>query len=70
MEPVCLPDEDFDVESLVGRKTGIVAGWGLTESGRKTSILRKVRLPIIGDDLCKEKYPSFLPKDQVSSSNA
>ena len=57
INPICLPALDVnDEESIVG-KTGTVAGWGRTQSG-KTSMkqLMHVKAPVISNAKCQTFY--------------
>ncbi|XP_075726615.1 trypsin 5G1-like [Rhipicephalus microplus] len=49
MKPVCLPTSDIDVAG----KTLQVAGWGRTESGYSSDVLRHGRVSGMADDECQ-----------------
>ncbi|XP_047736429.1 trypsin [Hyalella azteca] len=64
VRPVCLPESGGD---YVGQHA-IVAGWGrVSEKGRNSEVLRKVRVPIMSNDECKtKKYrPSEITDNMV-----
>ncbi|XP_075726613.1 suppressor of tumorigenicity 14 protein homolog [Rhipicephalus microplus] len=48
MKPVCLPTSDIDVDG----ETLQVAGWGVTESGHSSEVLRHGRVKGMDDDEC------------------
>ncbi|KAJ8925763.1 hypothetical protein NQ315_009611 [Exocentrus adspersus] len=57
IKPICLPLSEMD---LTG-KSVIVSGWGVTETGLKSSVLMKVSLPVAPISECQKKYESFAP---------
>ena len=56
INPICLPSETETKESYA-EKEAIVAGWGITETG-KTSMEQQmqVKVPIISNDQCQTYY--------------
>lgn len=50
--PICLPGSSG---SLDGRKAA-VTGWGVTENGLRSEILKEVEVDILPKDLCREWY--------------
>ncbi|GLV36628.1 Melanization Protease 1 [Carabus blaptoides fortunei] len=55
VKTICLPTGPLRTESLEGMN-GIVAGWGITETGTTSSELLKVELPIIIRESCQQFY--------------
>ena len=56
VNPICLPSFDESDETYEG-KTAIVAGWGLTETGKSSEKqLLHVKIPIISNIQCKIFY--------------
>ncbi|CAH0728254.1 unnamed protein product, partial [Brenthis ino] len=57
-KPVCLPvpKELRELQITSGDKRGTVTGWGLTETGSESAILRKVNIPILSAVTCREFY--------------
>lgn len=53
VKPVCLPIANED--SPTGRLL-IVAGWGATESARRSSVKMKVQLPKVDKQRCSSKF--------------
>ncbi|KAL3268351.1 hypothetical protein HHI36_007467 [Cryptolaemus montrouzieri] len=55
VRPICLPI--WDVPSLpIGAKFMTVSGWGMTEAGHKSSILKKATLPLIPIEQCQNIF--------------
>ncbi|XP_033976107.1 vitamin K-dependent protein C-like [Trematomus bernacchii] len=51
--PACLPDPHLSRYLLQEDSRGVVSGWGLTRHmGRSSRFLRKVTLPVIGQQTC------------------
>ncbi|KAJ8985954.1 hypothetical protein NQ317_010712 [Molorchus minor] len=63
VKPICLPIEKVD---LTGSH-GIIAGWGVTETGQKSSELLKVSLPVLPISVCQTIYKKFarITDDQI-----
>lgn len=57
IRPICIPvAEPLRTKNFVGY-TPIVAGWGrTTEGGTSATILQQVQLPVLGNDVCKDRY--------------
>ncbi|XP_041969282.1 phenoloxidase-activating factor 3-like [Aricia agestis] len=68
--PICLPaTEEMRIMSLDDKKV-TVAGWGVTETGRDSKLLRKVDISIVRRDTCLTKYkssgnPKIINENQV-----
>ena len=59
VNPICLPSFDESDETYEG-KTAIVAGWGLTETGKSSEKqLLHVKIPIISNTQCKTFFTSW-----------
>ncbi|XP_074036889.1 phenoloxidase-activating factor 3 [Leptinotarsa decemlineata] len=57
VQPICLPVEDVD---LNGRDV-VVAGWGITEKGLRSSVLTKVSVPVVKLRSCQIIYSRYAP---------
>ncbi|XP_068244240.1 phenoloxidase-activating factor 1-like [Palaemon carinicauda] len=65
VQPACLPDAQFDVESFLNRRNATVAGWGNTEEGPKSRVLKSVGVPFVNLDTCQPLYQNLLNSDQL-----
>ncbi|KAG0710640.1 Phenoloxidase-activating factor 3 [Chionoecetes opilio] len=63
--PVCLPAAGLDVESFVGSRDVVVAGWGATENTGSSDILQAAKLPFANKTSCEPHYPGELVEEQV-----
>ncbi|XP_068243964.1 CLIP domain-containing serine protease HP8-like [Palaemon carinicauda] len=65
VQPACLPDAQFDVESFLNGRKATVAGWGTTETRFKSRVLKSVGVPFVNLDTCKPLYEIPLNSDQL-----
>ncbi|XP_064115532.1 phenoloxidase-activating factor 1-like [Macrobrachium nipponense] len=65
VQPICLPDAQFDIKSYLNGRNGTVAGWGNTEDGPKSRVLKSVGVPFVSLDTCQPLYQNLLNSDQV-----
>jgi secreted trypsin-like serine protease len=49
LKPVCLPT---DPKETFARQLGVAAGWGITEDGQSSDVLRQVELNIVPNVTC------------------
>ncbi|XP_068619025.1 melanization protease 1-like [Battus philenor] len=54
--PICLPVTKQLLEMDINGERGVVAGWGVTETGKKSNILLKVEVPIYSLSTCNSLY--------------
>lgn len=53
VSPICLPSDPSDT---FARQVGVALGWGVTETGDVSDVLRHVELNIIDNITCYENY--------------
>lgn len=53
---ICLPTTASLRERNLDNEKAVVAGWGLTENDRESSVLLKVTVPVRSSDNCKQYY--------------
>jgi len=59
LRPVCLPNKKYKLNENDCWATG----WGLTgNNGDRPDVLQQVKLPILSNDYCNERYNQFNPK--------
>ncbi|KAG5679759.1 hypothetical protein PVAND_009299 [Polypedilum vanderplanki] len=66
VRPLCIWQHSQTHSDLVGKK-GIIAGYGITETGKVSEDLKYVDLPVVDDDTCIQKNQAFA--EITSSSN-
>ncbi|XP_026489627.1 CLIP domain-containing serine protease HP8 [Vanessa tameamea] len=54
--PICLPVKSDLRNVVLGGKSATVAGWGTTDTGYQSSVLRKVTIPILTASACRDIY--------------
>ncbi|KAJ3647659.1 hypothetical protein Zmor_019524 [Zophobas morio] len=66
IKPICLPTGDLLKTNLFGKYL-TVTGWGTTESGHKSMILKKVSVPVVRLSACRRAYGKQIlhPKKQI-----
>ncbi|XP_045528397.1 melanization protease 1-like [Pieris brassicae] len=67
VEPICLPITPELQNTVLDHKTGTVAGWGMTETGREATKLMKVDYSVNSNSDCKMYFRNILnqyPKAQ------
>ncbi|XP_063904781.1 serine protease grass-like [Zophobas morio] len=66
VKPICLPTGDLLKANLVGKYLTLT-GWGITESGHKSMILKKVSVPVVRLSACRRAYgkQTLHPKKQI-----
>ena len=52
VRPICLPPTGSGSASTYERQLGVAAGWGITESGEVSDVLRQVELNIVPNVTC------------------
>ncbi|CAG9813077.1 unnamed protein product [Phaedon cochleariae] len=57
VQPICLPTSDTNLNG----KNVIVSGWGVTENGLKSPVLRKASIPVVSLPDCRKTYQRFPP---------
>ncbi|KAG5896175.1 hypothetical protein JTB14_016950 [Gonioctena quinquepunctata] len=57
VQPICLPSQDFDLSG----KIAVVSGWGVTEKGFRSPVLRKASIPVVKLSSCQRTYRKFAP---------
>lgn len=57
IRPICLPGLEYARTATFDGKTPFVIGWGRTEDGTKSDVLRQVQLPVQTEQECKLAYP-------------
>ncbi|XP_072930061.1 CLIP domain-containing serine protease HP8-like [Epargyreus clarus] len=68
-QPICLPTTKELRKESIANKIATVAGWGLTENLKESSVLLKVSLPIQPEDECINFYSRILePSDEKTGS--
>ncbi|KAG0720645.1 Phenoloxidase-activating factor 1 [Chionoecetes opilio] len=65
VHPVCLPAAGLDVESFLGSRDAVVAGWGATENTDTSDILQVAKIPFANKTSCEPHYPGELVEEQV-----
>ncbi|XP_068243949.1 phenoloxidase-activating factor 3-like [Palaemon carinicauda] len=65
VHPICLPDAQFNPRAFLGNREGIVAGWGRTERGTDSNVLKRANLPFVEIEKCQPHYTVRLNDDQV-----
>ena len=55
MSPICLPTNK-QKDMLQENKMGIVVGWGVTPSMRKSDLLKELELPVASQSDCREAF--------------
>ncbi|CAH4031754.1 unnamed protein product [Pieris brassicae] len=60
VEPICLPITPELQNTVLEYKTGTVAGWGMTETGREATKLMKVDFPVKSNSDCKMYFRNML----------
>ncbi|KAK8386366.1 hypothetical protein O3P69_010793 [Scylla paramamosain] len=63
--PVCLPPAGLDVQSFLGARDGVVAGWGATENTSSSDILQAAKIPFANKTVCEPFYRGQLVDEQV-----
>lgn len=66
IQPICLPFGK-NAELNLDRRFGVISGWGITESGFKSTELLKTYIPIISNEDCKKLYDkrSVISPEQI-----
>ncbi|XP_066969924.1 phenoloxidase-activating factor 3-like [Macrobrachium rosenbergii] len=65
VQPICLPDAQFNPKSFLGNQEAIVAGWGRTELGFDSNILKRTNIPLVETEKCQPLYNVRLNTDQL-----
>ncbi|XP_064115660.1 phenoloxidase-activating factor 3-like [Macrobrachium nipponense] len=65
VQPICLPDAQFTPKSFLGNQEAIVAGWGRTEQGFDSNILKRTNIPLVEIERCQPLYNVRLNADQL-----
>ncbi|XP_070570773.1 transmembrane protease serine 9-like [Ptychodera flava] len=60
VSPICLPTPEVAREVIRDRGAGVVTGWGETENGTASDILRKVKLRVTDRSACEGSYSPSL----------
>ncbi|KAG8187107.1 hypothetical protein JTE90_004853 [Oedothorax gibbosus] len=60
VRPICLPTEATTRENIRDGQKGIALGWGMTENGTSSDVLRETILPVVNHDTCEAAYRSGL----------
>ena len=66
IRPICLPTRPDQRYLATEGRAGIVVGWGVTESGQSSSVLRELSLPVVSTKDCSDAY--YSDHYQVTSS--
>ncbi|XP_070558976.1 clotting factor C-like isoform X2 [Ptychodera flava] len=59
VRPVCLPQPYLTRQHLRAGKSGVVSGWGRTEDGNPSDILKHARVPVVGSKKCQAAYAAM-----------
>lgn len=55
--PICLPLAPERREANLENTSLFIAGWGrTTEGGKPSDILQQVQLPVLNNEICKDRY--------------
>ncbi|XP_045115570.1 phenoloxidase-activating factor 1-like [Portunus trituberculatus] len=65
IQPVCMPEQDFNVRSAADQRNAVVSGWGFTENGTVSDVLLQVYLPMVDNDVCNTTYKGRVLDEQV-----
>ncbi|KAK4306449.1 hypothetical protein Pmani_021726 [Petrolisthes manimaculis] len=65
VDALCLPPAGAGVEGLLGGREAEVAGWGLTETGQRPTVLQKASLPFVNKGTCNPHYDNTLLPEQI-----
>ncbi|KAK4312998.1 hypothetical protein Pmani_015610 [Petrolisthes manimaculis] len=65
VDPLCLPPAGAVVEALLGGREAEVAGWGLTETGQRATVLQKASIPFVNKGTCNHHYDNTLLPEQI-----
>ncbi|XP_068244241.1 phenoloxidase-activating factor 1-like [Palaemon carinicauda] len=65
VQPACLPDAQFDVESFLNRRNATIAGWGSMGEGSKSQVLKSAGVPFVNLDTCQSLYQNSFNSDQL-----
>ncbi|XP_045136646.1 phenoloxidase-activating factor 1-like [Portunus trituberculatus] len=65
VQPLCLPPVGVDIPTFLDGRDAIVAGWGITESGKSSDILKAAKIPFVEHSVCTRTYPGQLVQEQV-----
>ncbi|MPC19144.1 Serine protease easter [Portunus trituberculatus] len=66
VQPLCLPPVGVDIPTFLDGRDAIVAGWGITESGKSSDILKAAKIPFVEHSVCTRTYPGQLVQEQFS----
>lgn len=59
VQPICLWDPNqLELSNVVGRE-GTVVGWGYTELGKSSNVLRKALMPVVASLVCLATNRNF-----------
>jgi hypothetical protein len=53
ISPICIWERSQNYEDLIGEE-GIVAGWGLTKSGKQSEYPQFIKVPVVDNSECAE----------------
>ncbi|KAF2896510.1 hypothetical protein ILUMI_09659 [Ignelater luminosus] len=68
VRPICLPTtKDLRTRNF-GNTNVVVTGWGITDTGKKSSELLRVFVPVVSEQQCRKAYqqtPAFVTRKQI-----
>ncbi|XP_045502375.1 CLIP domain-containing serine protease 2-like [Colias croceus] len=67
--PICLPVSESLKNTTLSGERATVAGWGLTETGRESSVLLKVLVPIKSEQVCRNFYNRKANRNEDRTQN-
>ncbi|XP_054729908.1 trypsin-like [Anastrepha obliqua] len=66
LAPVTLPEQDFEIAQVAEGEPGILAGWGLNETGGSIqTVIQEVDLKIYSDAECTERHNGRTTTDHI-----
>lgn len=70
IKPICLPLSKEDVDTIYNKNLLTVVGWGKTENRKKlhSDIKLEVKLPLLPNSYCNNRYKHAIPARHVNSS--
>lgn len=65
IQPVCLPERNFNVRGALDRRVAVATGWGSTENGTTSNVLLEVNLPMVDINTCNITYRGRILNEQL-----